>query len=100
MPRSAAALANVVVLHPEIPRLSRRDRARLELVELLRDLDPASQQVIIDQLLRTQARIRPYTPAAALVRGERGPVAWRRGEGPRWLVAPTTRRWLYLRAHA
>ncbi len=99
MSRSAAQLANVVVLHPDIPPLSRRDRARLEMIELLRDLDPASQRVIVDQLLQMHARIRRHTPTAALVRGDRGRVAWRQGRGPRWLVAPESRRWLYQRAN-
>lgn len=96
MPRSAALPANVVALRPE--PLSRRDRARLDLIELLRELDPASQAVVLDQLARTQARVRPYTRAGSLLRGERGPVAWRAGVGPRWLVAPASRRALLARA--
>jgi hypothetical protein len=100
MSYTAALPANVVVLHPDIPRLSRQDRARLDMIDLLRDLDADSQRVVVDQLLASHARVRRYTPAGALLRGERGPVAWRAGAGPRWLVAPSSRRWLYQRARA
>ncbi|MES2639667.1 MAG: hypothetical protein V4850_09295 [Myxococcota bacterium] len=93
---------NVILLHPYrepgVPVLSERDRARLDLVELFRELDPASQHVLLRQLEGTQARIRRYTPAAALVRGERGPVTWRRGGEDLWLTAPASRRFLHQRA--
>lgn len=89
---------NVIVLHPGVPALTARDRARLDLVDLFRGLDPASQRVLLRQLERTQGRIRRHTPAAALVRGERGPVTWRRGAEDLWLTAPASRRFLHQRA--
>ncbi|MDP2304537.1 MAG: hypothetical protein Q8P18_00750 [Pseudomonadota bacterium] len=89
---------SVVLLHPELhpvePLLSAQDLARLDLVELFRELDPASQRVLLGQLERTQARIRRYTPVAAIVRGERGRVTWRRGTEELWLTAPASRRFL------
>lgn len=90
---------NVVVLHPELPRLSARDHARMDLIDLLVELDEASREVVVGQLLDSYARIRRHTPAARLVRGEAGLVRWRAGQGPRWLVAPASRRFLYRRAH-
>ncbi|MDP2315983.1 MAG: hypothetical protein Q8P41_24010 [Pseudomonadota bacterium] len=89
---------NVVRLHPELPALTARDRARLDLVELFRGLDQASQLVLLNQLEHSQARIRRHTPAAALVRGEQGPVSWRRGSSDLWLVAPMSRRFMHQRA--
>lgn len=93
---------SVVFLHPhrhaDLPALSVRDLARLDLVELFRELDPASQCVLLEQLERTQARIRRYTPTGAIVRGERGPVTWRRGSEDLLLVAPASRRFLHQRA--
>lgn len=90
---------NVVLLHPDLPHLSARDRARMEMIDLLLGLDEASREVVVGQLLSTHARIRRHTPVGRIVRGEAGPVAWRAGEGPRWLVAPASRRFLYQRAH-
>ncbi len=98
MPLPALLPDNVVLLHAQVPALSEREQARLDLVELFRGLDPASQHVLLEQLESTQARIRRYTPVAALVRGERGPVVWRAGGRDRWLVAPASRRFLYQRA--
>ena len=92
-----SAGSNVVPLRPW---LNVRDQARLELIELLRDLDADSQRVLLAQLGRSQALMRQVSPTAALLRGERGPVTWRRGAGPRWLVAPLSRRWLRQRARA
>ena len=90
--------ANVVPLRRVRPALGRRDRARLDLIELLEGLDPDSQRVILEQLMRVHARVRAYTPTAALVRGELGPVAWRHDPVQRWLVGPETRKWLQKRA--
>ena len=90
---------NVVLLHPRLPALSARDRARMEMLDLLLGLDEASREVVIGQLLRTHARLRRHTPVGRLVRGEAGPVAWRAGAGPRWLVAPESRRFLRRRAN-
>ena len=89
---------NVILLHPDVPPLSARDRARLDLVELFRELDSASQRVLLGQLERTQTRIRRYTSAAAIVRGDLGPVTWRRGAESLWLTAPASRRFLHQRA--
>jgi hypothetical protein len=89
--------SNVVPLHPH---LTARDHAHLELLELLRELDPDSQRVLLHQLERSLAIARPRSPAAKLLRGDRGPVSWRRGEGPQWLVAPMSRRWVRQRARA
>jgi hypothetical protein len=100
MPQPMQLPSNVVILHPQLPRLSPRERARLELIDLFQELDEDSQRVLVAQLALTHARLRTRTPAAALVRGERGPVEWRRGEGERVLVGPESRRWLYQRAHA
>jgi hypothetical protein len=97
-PRRSVLPENVVRLHPEVPALTARDRARLDLVDLFRGLDPASQRVLLRQMEGTQARIRRHTPAAALVRGERGAVVWRRGAEDLWLVAPASRRLLHRRA--
>ena len=96
MPRTAH-LANVYPLHPEIPLLSPRQRAELDLLELLRDLDPDSQRVLVDQLDRSLQLVRPTSRTARLL--ER-PVAWRHGHGVLWLIAPTSRRYLYQQAHA
>ena len=98
MPLPRPLPENVVVLHPNVPALSERERARLDLVELFRGLDSASQRVILSQMESTQAHIRRYTPTAALVRGENGPVAWRRGGEDLWLIAPASRRFLHQRA--
>lgn len=99
MSRSAARVANVVPLHADEPFLTARERARLDLLELLQELDPASQKVVLDQLAAGQRVLRRYGPTGRLVRGERGPVAWRAGHGTRWLVAPGGRRYLALRAN-
>jgi hypothetical protein len=97
-PRPSPLPDNVVRLHAEAPALTARDRARLDLVDLFRGLDPASQRVLLCQMEHTQARIRRHSPVAALVRGDHGAVTWRRGEEELWLVAPASRRLLHRRA--
>ena len=96
MPRTAH-LANVYPLPPEVPLLSARERAELDMIELLRGLDPDSQRVLVEQLDRTLRAVRPYSRTARLLSRR---VAWKHRSGLLWLVAPTSRRYLYQQAHA
>ena len=50
--------ANVVRIHPEIPRLGVRASQHLAMIDLIRDLDPDSQQVVIELLEKQTARLR------------------------------------------
>ncbi len=91
--------SNVIRLHPQLPRLTRTDHARLALIDLFRELDEDSQRVVLAQMALTQSRVRRFTPAARLVRGERGPVAWRHGQSELLLIGPASRLWLRHRAY-
>ena len=98
MPHSLPS--NVIRLHPQIPCLTRADHVRLDLIDLFRELDEDSQRALVAQMARTAARVRRFTPTARLIRGERGPVTWRRGRSELLLIGPASRRWLRHRAYA
>lgn len=91
---------NVVRIHPEIPHLSPRANQHLAMIDLLRELDPDSQQVVIRHFEVQTARLRRHSEAARVIRGERGPVRWHAGRGRLRLSSPEARRWLYARANS